>query len=303
MPRRRFSGNFRHSPRLGYHIYDDERGPYLRGGEDLWLQLWRRTTQSTHARAAAINDEGQRRRLAKYALELKPLNNSLKAVLFSRSDPRIRFGAGAFDANPRLLDVENGTIDLRLESFTFRQHRTFNMSSKIAKVSSDPATQFSEFLQFLSKILPDPDIRESLHGFLGYCLTGNASKQDFALFWGDGANGRTTLVEVVENVMGTYGIKVSFDSLLGKRLPGPSNELARLAKITAAFASEGPEGEGFDTPVLKQVARSSAVEVRGSHNESRRKPRTAAAAVCATGLCMSCDDAKLAKGVNEYQTG
>lgn len=257
----------RYCPTLGHYVYDDKRGLYLRGDEDLWLQLWRGTTQRVHARAAAIDDDDDRRRLAKYALELERLDKALKAIRFARSDPKIRVAESAFDANPWLLNVENGTIDLRLETFGFREHRASDLNTKIANVSYDPAAPCPEFLQFLSEIQPDPDVREFLREFLGYCLTGNVFEQVFALFWGDGANGKTTLAEIVQNIMGSYGSKMPFDSLLAKRLPGPSNDLARLAKVRVAFASEGPEGGRLDTPVLKQLTGSDRISARFLYKE------------------------------------
>lgn len=61
----------------------------------------------------------------------------------------------------------------------------------------DSAAQAPVFEKFLNQILPDPDIRSLVQEYVGYTLTGDTRYQVAQLWIGEGANGKSTLTDIV----------------------------------------------------------------------------------------------------------
>jgi hypothetical protein len=82
----------------------------------------------------------------------------------------------ALDADPWLLNCENGTIDLR--TGRLREHRAEDFITKLAPVAYDPSADAPRFRQFLNEIFVSDS---SLIGFLarwfGYAGTGSVREE------------------------------------------------------------------------------------------------------------------------------
>ena len=89
------------------------------------------------------------------------------------------------DADPWLLNVTNGTIDLRTGEL--REHRPEDLITKLVPVDYDPDAACPTWLQFLHDIM---GARQALVDFLqravGYALTGSTREQVLFLMHGTG---------------------------------------------------------------------------------------------------------------------
>ena len=90
-------------------------------------------------------------------------------------------------------------------------------------------------------VLPDPDgggpepvegaMRGLLKRFSGYCLSGSAALQVAPLFRGTGANGKSTLVNVMRGIFGAYAQTLPVETLLvNDRKGGAGRRGARAAR-------------------------------------------------------------------------
>lgn len=61
-------------------------------------------------------------------------------------------------------------------------------------VAYDPTAQAPRFQTLLARILPAPEVRAYLQKWAGYCLTGDTREQRLSLWYGTGANGKSTLL-------------------------------------------------------------------------------------------------------------
>lgn len=101
--------------------------------------------------------------------------------------------------HPDLLPVENGIVDLRTGDLL--PHDPKKRFTLQAPLEYDPDARCPKFLEFLEEVQPDPETRLWLHRLLGNACTGRM-EQLIVCFWGTGANGKSTLTETVQRVLG-----------------------------------------------------------------------------------------------------
>src|SRR5205085_10360421 len=117
-----------------------------------------------------------------------------------------------FDADPLLLNVENGTIVfLRPEpergfdaGWSIRGHRREDRSTKICGIAHDPKALCPKFDAFPEKVQPDEEMRGFLDVWSGYNALGLADAQKFAIFYGEGSNGKGVWVNTIAHILGDY---------------------------------------------------------------------------------------------------
>lgn len=74
-----------------------------------------------------------------------------------------------------------------------------------------------KFQTFLERIQPDPEIRDLLQEWIGYCLVPSVEHQT-AMFWeGTGANGKSVLIEIIHQLLGSPNCSSVPLGDLGKR--------------------------------------------------------------------------------------
>lgn len=159
----------------------------------------------------------------------------IEAMLnLAAADPRVALPADAFDRDPFLFTVANGTLDLR--TGTLRKHRAGDLISKRSPVLYDSSAKYPRFLEFVKVIFDgDQALIDFVQRALGYSLTGSVGEQCLFFCWGTGSNGKSTLISIMHAIMGEYA-KVAMPTLLmqQKHEPHPT-EIADL--LGARFVS------------------------------------------------------------------
>jgi len=150
-----------------------------------------------------------------------------------------------FDRDPWLLNVANGTLDLK--TFTLRPHRREDMLTKIAAIAYNPEAKCPRWLEFLDELFPgQPEMIEFLQRSLGYTITGSISEQCFWLLIGAGKNGKSVFLAALHYVLGDYAVSTSFNTFTLQRPQtaiNPRDGLASLEGARFIRASESDEGK------------------------------------------------------------
>ena len=126
----------------------------------------------------------------------------LEAMLkLARSIPTLVVPITELDANPWLLGIQNGTLDLR--TGTLMPPRREDYITKVGAVAYDAEAECPVFLTFLDEIMGhDQGLVDYLQRVLGYMLTGDTSEQRLFFLYGTGANGKSTLLNVCKGLLG-----------------------------------------------------------------------------------------------------
>jgi putative DNA primase/helicase len=215
---------------------------------------------------AAAADDSDRKRIGNFALKSEGKSRIDAMVSLAQSEPNVPIDPADLDRDPRLLNVLNGTIDLRTGEL--RPHRRQDRITKIAPITFDPNATCPEFETFLQRImLGRPDLATFLQRALGYSLTGLNSERVLFILYGSGRNGKSTLLETVAGVIGDYAGTAPPEMLLSKREAGIPNDLARLPGTRFVTAVETGEGRRLDEPKVKSISGGDTISARFMRGE------------------------------------
>jgi putative DNA primase/helicase len=125
-------------------------------------------------------------------------------VWLARSEPGIPAAITDFDTNGWLLNIANGTLDLR--SGLLRPHRREDLISNIVEIAFDPAAECELWDAFIWRVTDRSDeLYSYLRRFVGYLLVGDMSDQSLHFLYGLGANGKSVFCEVLMRLLGPGG--------------------------------------------------------------------------------------------------
>jgi putative DNA primase/helicase len=187
-------------------------------------------------------------------------------IWLARSEPGIAARITEFDADGWLLNLANGTLDLRTGEL--RMHRREDLISNLVEIAFDPSADCELWDAFLWRVLDRNDeLYAYLRRFVGYLLVGDTSDQSLHFLYGLGANGKSVFCEVLMRLLGEYAIAVSPDMIMLKRHGGIPNDVARLRGVRAALMNETSQGARFDEAKLKDLTGGDTLQARFLHQE------------------------------------
>lgn len=167
------------------------------------------------------------------------------------------------DADPYLLNTPGGVIDLQTGELS--PHSSSRLITKITSVAPDFGTEAKEWARFVYRAAKE---RSELYNFIklaaGYSLTGSTGEQVFFFAHGSGANGKSTLIETLQTLMGDYATSTSTEILLASKVTASTTEyeLARLKGIRMVAAQETGKGRRLNEERAKVLTGSDTITGR-----------------------------------------
>ena len=191
--------------------YDHRRAHWLLWRRHRWepdadaeiRRLAKTAMRQRFIEAAALDDPDARRRAAKWAITSES-RARLDALLYlAQAEQPIADAGAGWDADPWVLGVPNGVIDLR--TGRLRAGRRDDRITMQAAVAYDPEATCPRWDRFLPEVFHgDADVIAFVHRAVGYSLTGDTSEQCLFLPYGTGANGKGTLMNTLAALLGDY---------------------------------------------------------------------------------------------------
>jgi putative DNA primase/helicase len=236
---------------------------------DKTLQIEQRAKETVREllrEAAKTKDSGKSASLAKHALRSEYSQRIQAMVNLAASEPGIAIMPEELDADPMLLNCRNGTLDLRTGKL--RTHNRDDLITKLVPVNYLPTAKCPIFEAFINKIMGgDMELVKYLQRAIGYALTGEVTEKAMFFLYGDGNNGKTTLLEAVRAVLGDYAGQVPIDSLMMRRNDSVSNDIARLAGERFVTSSEAEQGKKLAEAKVKQITGMGKLQARFLYGE------------------------------------
>ena len=266
-------------------IYCAERNNYY-----VWTgQRWRfdefveaekraeKTMLEAFAEAAHITDGEKRKAFLRFVNG--SLSRAALANMMHLTKKKVRQASATdFDLDPWTLNTENGTVDLR--TGILRPHRAEDLLSKMIPFRYDQHAECPHFMAFLFRIMGShPDASEGdntnadqmvsyLQKAFGCAATGKPEKLLFVLY-GEGNNGKTTLLEVIRDALGDkeYAGQVQVDSLMIRPKEALSNnavntDLADLQGCRFVSSSEVEQGQRLSLSRVKYLTGLGQIKAR-----------------------------------------
>jgi len=170
-------------------------------------------------------------------------------VKLARSYKNIQIDPDRFDADPWLINCPNGVLDLR-RGVLMPHDRNYFMTL-CTGVEYQKEAEAPQFLKFLKEIMNGSEEMVSfLQRIFGYALTGTGVEQCLFFLVGSGSNGKTTLIETLRKVYGTYARHTPTATLIRNGM-AIRNDLARLRGARFVTASEISRGKELDEATTK----------------------------------------------------
>lgn len=194
------------------------------------------------ARYKDAPDDHKTKRLMAHVERTSKAPNLRAMVEMAKSELGMTVRLCEFDADPMLLGVANGVLDLHTGELLPVSPDV--RVSKRCSVAYDPAAECPRFEQFMAEVQPDPAMVAFLNRLAGYCLTGSVREQKLVFMHGEGANGKSVFVELLAWLLGDYAGKIATEMLMHhQRSPqGPSPDIVALKGKRFVYANETDEG-------------------------------------------------------------
>ena len=159
-----------------------------------------------------------------------------------------------FDSRKGSINTSSGLYVIgsdRLES-----HETKPLVTKMTNAAYDPEANCPRFESFLDEVFDgDKELISWMQRALGYSLLGNTDEQCLFIAYGTGANGKSTLFEVIREILGDYAKVTDFELFLNSHKSDVRmlEAIGELAGVRFALASEVDSNKRFSDSVIKRL--------------------------------------------------
>lgn len=212
------------------------------------------------------NDEGFRTNAELTMKKLSNLIAKLKTVSFKSNllrEAQEHFHHQKFcsllDANPELIGVKNGVLEVTGSRIVFRSGKPEDYISMCTGIPFREELHLDhplvkECMDWISKVFTDPSLKHHFMKFSSSILKGRNSDKIFPIWTGEGDNSKSMIVMLFESCFGPYCIKFPVSLLTGKRASsGSANpELARSKSTRIVFLQEPDDEEPMRKGIIKE---------------------------------------------------
>lgn len=191
--------------------------------------------------------------LNKHADQSSSLQRIFAMIELARSEPGMTVRLSEFDNDPNLLGLKNGVMNLKERDLVEIQPDVY--VSLRCNVDFDPLSSCPKFKQFLVDIQPDQEIRRLLQQLAGLFLSGDSNLQKLVFFYGHGANGKTTFIELMAWILGDYTRRIPTELLMQQQRnsQGPSPDIVALKGRRMVYCNEVEENRRLAEARVKEL--------------------------------------------------
>jgi len=251
---------------------------WLRWSHDRWVQCdqgeeieaAKQAAQAMLADASAglVFDPDRAKQRIRDAMGAHNFSRLRATLELARSEPGMKAGPADLDANPTLLGVGNGVVDLR--SGTLITNRPEMLITRHCAADYDLPTACPRWLQFMTEVFGgDQATVDAVQRLLGYTLTGLNTEEIIVFCIGFGANGKSIFGNVLNKIMGGYS-RVAAPSLLAARRGDDHSARGDITMLEGArlvSVNELPGGMHLDEQVVKSLAGREPISARPLYGE------------------------------------
>lgn len=164
-----------------------------------------------------------------------------------------------FDRQENFLNTDSGVVDLLTGEIKPFDKKYMLSKNTNCKVSFDEPTVWLKFLHDIFERGNEEETQElidTIQMALGESLTGRTNKEHLFILYGNGSNGKSTFIKVVNDVFGDYGTSMNSEMLIqNPNSSSQSNEFSLSALLGARLVStsETAEGKRLDEVMIKQM--------------------------------------------------
>ena len=213
------------------------------------------TARSILVEAAAIDDSGNREEMVRWAKASEKRDRLNAMIALAQSEQPIPIAVESLDAEPWLLNCENGTVDLRTGEL--QQHQREDFLTKLCPLEypTEPGVDPDLWLGFLDRIFAgNAELIAFVQRLLGMSLVGDIFENVLPIFYGSGSNGKSVLQETWCGVLGLdYGMAAPDGFLVASKHERHPTEIADLHGRRFVSVNETADGGRLSESLVKRL--------------------------------------------------
>ena len=158
-----------------------------------------------------------------------------------------------FNYDGYLFNCESGVIDLKRKKIL--PHNKDLMLSRFSPFEVK-YNKPKQWLKFLNEIFDDDkEVIAYIQRVFGYAMTGSTSEQCMFMLIGDGSNGKSLLLDILNIALGSYGETSNVDILLEQRNQSGGNlgDVARLNGMRCVTTDEAKLNDKLNESAIKTM--------------------------------------------------
>ena len=168
------------------------------------------------------------------------------------------------NANPYLFNLKNYTLNLEKEEAQLHNYEDY--ITFMGGIEFEKELHCPEWTDFLNKIFKGQnDIISFVQRQFGAAMFGKNSFQQFLFMFGSGANGKSTFLETIRRVFGTYAGKIQSEMLMQQKGGIDNNinfEISTWAGKRILFGSEIAKGAKLNESLIKDLTGGDVMKYR-----------------------------------------
>ena len=255
---------FLHVPGLGWLAWDGRRWDHGNGTAEFRVeQAVIETARQMIRQAADEPNQADRKTLLALGHRVLAQSGQVSGVVACvRRHPQVLVRADDLNTDPLLVNVLNGTLDLR--TLTLRPHDPRDHITRVAGTTFVPNEVGSRWPRFLQEALGDPELVAAvLRCYGGVGLPGLVREHVLPIIWGPSGSGKSTFLETISAAMGDYAITAEPELMLAGRSASthPTGQMDLLG-IRLAFVAETDEGRRFAAATMKRLTGGDTIRAR-----------------------------------------
>ncbi len=262
----------KHGDNIRYS-YEKNRWLFWDGSRWTWdpgdkiMQRAKDVARGIYAEAESEPDSDARKKIAGHARTSESKHRLKALASLAKSEPGIPIKLDALDADPWLLNVNNGTLALR--SGELRPHDRRDMLTGLCPVAFYPYAVCPTWDGFLNKIMAgNADLVAWLQEAVGYSMTGLTDERVIFVCHGSGMNGKSIFLSTLAEIMGNYAQRAITETFfVSKHVNGARNDIARLRGARFVYASESEQGSRLAESLVKDISGGEKIAARFLYGE------------------------------------
>lgn len=180
------------------------------------------------------------------------LNSHRLAAAIREAQPLLAVAPDELDPHPWLLNVLNGTLNLRTGELM--PHSREHLITKVVHYNYNPNAICPRFLTFLERSV-GPELVRFLQKGVAYSMVGLPSEKTNFLCLGPTNGGKTTFLNLFLNLFEEYATLILIDALMQKDEDNATRaDLADLRGVRFAVTNETEEGQRLREAKLKRIS-------------------------------------------------
>lgn len=164
------------------------------------------------------------------------------------------------DSNEYIICFKNCVVDFKEKTARIGKPEDYlTKSTGIVYKELNPDVDkpiIDEINDFMHKLFPNKELYDYMWQHLASTLIGTTSNQTFNMYIGVGQNGKSVLVNLMEQVLGQYKGDVPLTLITQQRtkIGGVSPEIVQLKGIRYAVMQEPSKGDRINEGIMKQLS-------------------------------------------------